>query len=132
MSTADKRMRKRGFTLIEALVSLVFVAVVSVAVMRAIVSTREAAGEAARRTEAEILMRSLLSQVFAADRAPFGTLRGQTRSFRWAIASTPGSIPIPGDPKDSRWRPERVKVEVGWGDNSRIAAETVRLVRATP
>jgi len=130
MSAADKRMSKRGFTLIEALVSLVFVAIVSVAVMRAIVSTREAAGEAARRTDAEILMRSLLAQVFAADRVPFGTLRGQTLSYRWAIASAPGYIPVPGEPKDSKWRPERVKVEVGWGANSHIAAETVRLVRA--
>lgn len=132
MNTADKRRRKRGFTLIEALVSLVFVAVVSVAVMRAIVSTREAAGEAARRTEAEILMRGLLAQVFTADRAPFGVLRGQTGSYRWAIAGAPGGVPIPGDPKDAKWRPERVKVEVGWGAQSYIAAETVRLVRVTP
>jgi prepilin-type N-terminal cleavage/methylation domain-containing protein len=131
MNAARKRTHRRGFTLIEALVSLVFVAIVSVALMRALVSTREAANETARRTDAEILMRALLAQVFAADRVPFGTLRGETRSYRWAIASMPASVPIPGDPPDSRWRPERVKVEVGWGANSHIAAETVRLVHAT-
>lgn len=132
MSAADKRKRRRGFTLIEALVSLVFVSIVSVAVMRAIVSTREAAFDAAQRTEAEILLRTLLAQVIAADRLPIGLLRGETGTYRWAIASVPGNIPIPGDPQELQWRPERVKVEVGWGAQSRIAAETVHLVRAGP
>ncbi len=129
---AAKRKHKRGFTLIEALVSLVFVGIVSVAIMRAIVSTREAAGEAARRTGGEILMRSLMAQVFTAERAPFGTLRGETQSYRWAIGSFPAGIPIPGEPQNSKWQPERIKVEVGWGANGRMAAETVRLVRVAP
>jgi prepilin-type N-terminal cleavage/methylation domain-containing protein len=129
---AAKRRHKRGFTLIEALVSLVFVGIVSVAIMRAIVSNREAAGEAARRTGAEILMRSLMAQVFTAERAPFGALRGEAQSYRWAISSFPAGISIHGEPQNSKWLPERIKVEVGWGANGRMAAETVRLVRVAP
>jgi prepilin-type N-terminal cleavage/methylation domain-containing protein len=129
MNVVRRPISARGFTLLEVLVSLAFVAIVSVALVRATVSSQQAAQEAERQAGAQIVLRSLLAQVVAAERVPFGVTRGATGSYRWTIAGTPTDAAGLPQRMGVEWTPERVAIEVNWGANGRLALDTLRLVR---
>jgi type II secretion system protein I len=84
---------RRGFTLIEVLVTLVFLAIVLPALMRGIGMTTQTADRAKKRTNATVLGQSKLAELAvsvstgqAQNGSSSGNFDGQWSAYRWEAA----------------------------------------------
>jgi len=118
-----------GFTIIEALIALVVVAV-SIVAIGSVMSTN---ARGVRALESHVALLQSAQTVFVTaipprkELAP-GTLSGQLRDFRWQVDIGPVGSDWVVEGADVAWIPELVKVRVRSPSGATVDLETVRLM----
>jgi general secretion pathway protein I len=118
-----------GFTIIEALIALVVVAV-SIVAIGSVMSTN---ARGVRALESHVALLQSAQTVFVTaipprkELAP-GTLSGQLRDFRWQIDIGPVGSDWVVEGADVAWIPELVKIRVRSPSGATVDLETVRLM----
>src|ERR1700753_2620456 len=138
----DDGDRRRGFTLVEALVALSLLLVFAVALSPVFSHGRRLLARGDGEIRAELLLRSLLTAEFdTAD--PQNSLReGESGRYRWRVAVEPFDAAALRQPSDDAAVSEdsasakalslfKVSARVSWGNGAVIAAESLRLGRTT-
>jgi general secretion pathway protein I len=119
-----------GFTIIEALIALVVVAV-SIVAIGSVMSTN---ARGVRALENHVALLQSAQTVFVTaipprkELAP-GTLSGQLRDFRWQVDIGPVGSDWVVEGADVAWIPELVKIRVRSPSGATVELETVRLMR---
>jgi prepilin-type N-terminal cleavage/methylation domain-containing protein len=120
--------KRAGFTLIEALVAmallLAFVAVLGPYLFHA----RRIMNNAERRTEAQILLRTLVNAPFDRSNLANAARSGEFNGLQWRIAATPMELDAAPSAKRS-WTAYRIAASVSFGAGQVVAAETVELAK---
>jgi prepilin-type N-terminal cleavage/methylation domain-containing protein len=145
LQSPRKAARKRGFTLIEALVALALVLAFAAALGPYMFHARRIMSGIDDRIAAQVLLRSLIDAPFERSKAPKTLREGETAGLRWRIRIEPMFVetlapprpqPIslrqPNDPapEEPGWAAFRVTASVSWGSGTSVSAETVRLGKA--
>ena len=118
-----------GFTIIEALIALVVVAV-SIVAIGSVMSTN---ARGVRALESHVALLQSAQTVFVTaiplrkELAP-GTLSGQLRDFRWQVDIGPVGSDWVVEGADVAWIPELVKIRVRSPSGATVELETVRLM----
>jgi general secretion pathway protein I len=118
-----------GFTIIEALIALVVVAV-SIVAIGSVMSTN---ARGVRALESHVALLQSAQTVFVTaiplrkELAP-GTLSGQLRDFRWQVDIGPVGSDWVVEGADVAWIPELVKIRVRSPSGATVDLETVRLM----
>lgn len=131
---------RRGFSLLEALVSLTVVLAFATALAPVLSQARRIVAGADDRVAAQILLRALLADPI--DPAGLNGLvrEGESEGLRWSVTAEPTAIaatfprgprPAATDPAPS-WAAYRVIGRVEWGQSQSVSAETVRLGKGAP
>jgi prepilin-type N-terminal cleavage/methylation domain-containing protein len=120
-----------GFTLLEALVALAVILAFAVVLGPHLSQARRIMADADGRVAAQVLLRSLLDAPF--DRSGVADLSrdGETAGLRWRVAFEPVAAAAPRAADRPTWQAYRVMASVAWGSDQVIAAETIRLRRAS-
>jgi prepilin-type N-terminal cleavage/methylation domain-containing protein len=123
----DRKQRRAGFTLLEALVALAVVLTFAVAIAPVLFQAKHIMSDAGNRVAAQALLRSLLDVPL--DRAAFinAAQEGKTAGLHWRIAAMPLHVDPAGGRQPASWVPYRIVASVSWGQEQTITAETVRL-----
>jgi prepilin-type N-terminal cleavage/methylation domain-containing protein len=127
----ERRARRAGFTLIEALVALALVLAFAAAVGPLMFQARRIMSGAEGRAAAHVLLRSLMEAPF--DRSALSQAhQGESQGLRWRVIAEPvfvGVLARRERKEGAAWMPVRVVGTVSWGAGQSLSAETLRLVR---
>src|SRR5262245_12717612 len=119
---------QQGFTLIEALVAIVVLALS----LSALLSTHNTALRGAtavdEHLQARLLAQSLLAQ-WSQSRRPQAPSKGQNGRFGWAASSAPFAGTGAPPQQSGDWALHQVTVTVTWAANRQIRLSTLRLLR---
>jgi prepilin-type N-terminal cleavage/methylation domain-containing protein len=123
--------RKRGFTLLEALVALALILAFAEVLGPYLYQARQIMINAEGRVAAQVLLRTLLDAPFDRTQLSEVSRDGETENgLHWNITTQPVAIDT-GGPRDRKsWKAVRVVVSVSSGGGQVITAETVRLAKA--
>jgi general secretion pathway protein I len=118
-----------GFTIIEALIALVVVAV-SIVAIGSVMSTN---ARGVRALESHVALLQSAQTVFTTSIPPRkelapGTLSGQLRDYRWQVDIGPVGSDWVVEGADVAWIPELVKIRVRSPSGATVDLETVRLM----
>jgi general secretion pathway protein I len=118
-----------GFTIIEALIALVVVAV-SIVAIGSVMSTN---ARGVRALESHVALLQSAQTVFTTSIPPRqelapGTLSGQLRDYRWQVDIGPVGSDWVVEGADVAWIPELVKIRVRSPSGATFDLETVRLM----
>jgi prepilin-type N-terminal cleavage/methylation domain-containing protein len=134
----EKKDRRAGFTLIEALVALALIAAFAGALGPHLHQSRSILTRGAGRVTADLLLRSLIEAPFDRSRGA-SVMAGSANGFEWRIAVEPiflgeSLFEEPTPAKDAaqapKWAAFRVNARVAWGEGQTVIAETIRLAKA--
>lgn len=123
-----------GFTLVEVLVSITVLAVVAIAIQRAVVVAANGTARADRIVAAEMVARTLLSGPLGtggdATRQKSGKMNGLFWSMRFAPLER-SFPPVASDGSVPNWAPVRVLISVARSPTEKpdINVQAIRLVR---
>jgi prepilin-type N-terminal cleavage/methylation domain-containing protein len=131
-SRPDKRRRRAGFTLLEALVAMALVLAFAATLGPHLSQARRIMDHAEGRVAAQIMLRSLLDAPFDRSDLEHASRRGEANGLRWSIVAGPATAVARGAQDQRAWRPYRVTVNVVWAGDQVISGETIRLGRPTP
>jgi prepilin-type N-terminal cleavage/methylation domain-containing protein len=123
----DRRSKRAGFSLIEALVALALVLAFAAALGPYLFQARRIIVQSDSRVAAHVLLRSLLDAPF--DRASLAdvTRAGEANGLRWRVATEPIVLDAGAAPDQASWSAYRVLAIVSWAPGQAVSAETVRL-----
>ena len=125
-----RRGAQQGFTLIEALVAIVVLALSLSALLSAHNAALRGASAIDEHLQARLLAQSLLAQ-WTVSRAPQAPSRGQSGRFAWAVSIVPfagdGGVP---QSQPGGWKLHQLTVTVAWPPNRRLELTTLRLLGA--
>lgn len=126
-STSDRRNKRGGFTLLEALVALALVAAFFATLAPFLFHARRLMNNAEKRIAAHILLRTLLNAPFdrfhLANTARAGTFNG----LHWRVVATPFAIDAAPSDRAQSWTAYRIVASVSAGPGQTMTAETIRL-----
>jgi prepilin-type N-terminal cleavage/methylation domain-containing protein len=137
-----RRDRRRGFTLIEALVALTILLAFAAALAPLMFQARRIIAGADDRIGAEILLRALLTDPIDPASVPGLAREGESAGLRWRIVAEPVEVVVPqphlpapapaAAPAEPpvKWSAYRLVASVQWGPGRVMSAETVRLGRS--
>lgn len=133
MTAAPRSAATAGFTLIEALVAFIVLAVLMVAVQRTVIASVDSSQRADLRVRAELVARKLITGPLAAGPGAMARQSGRMDGMDWSLQLTPATLSLPSAPPDqlgSVWTPVRLTVQVsdGMGRSGPLTAETIRLI----
>lgn len=129
-SNSTDAARKRGFTLLEALVALALILAFAEVLGPYLFQARQIMANAEGRVAAQVLLRTLLDAPFDRSQLADATRDGETNGLHWHIATQPIAIDT-GRPRErASWTAVRVVVSVSSGVGQVITAETIRLAKA--
>lgn len=123
-----------GFTLIEALIAFVVLALVTVTLQRGVIEARGGLMRAASRVGSESVLRTLMTGPLGPDVLAAGRLSGVLAGYAWtmtvkpldlALSSAESAAPTAG------WAPVRLKIEVD-EKKGRRSVEVIRLAKSAP
>lgn len=119
-----------GFTLIEALVAIVVLALSLSALLSAHNTALRGATAIDEHLQARLLAQSLLAQ-WSQTRQPQAPSKGQSGRFGWAVSIAPfAGTGAPPPQESGHWSLHDVTVTVTWAPNRHISLSTLRLLRA--
>jgi len=118
----DRIGRRRGFTLLEALVATFVVAILLVPVLRSVVASANAGRVADRQLAARLVLNRLLAALPMAGGKFIPNASGTDGPFTWTVAVTPGTVA-----KGASFVPYRVDASVSGDGGAPVSFETVRL-----
>jgi prepilin-type N-terminal cleavage/methylation domain-containing protein len=120
----------RGFTLLEALIAIVILAVSLSVLMPSHSAGLRALAVVDEHLQARLLAQSVLAE-WPHDRAlRAGTTRGSFERFAWTLSVAPLEDEQPQDTPVGGWVLYRLALVVSWGNNRRIELQTLRMGRA--
>jgi prepilin-type N-terminal cleavage/methylation domain-containing protein len=119
--------RKRGFTLLEALVALALILAFASVLGPYLFQSRQIMTNAEGRVAAQVLLRSLLDAPFDRSQLTNVSREGETGGLHWTIAAEP--IAIDTGRERPVWTGVRVIASVSSGGGQVISAETIRLAK---
>jgi prepilin-type N-terminal cleavage/methylation domain-containing protein len=126
-SSSTSADRKRGFTLLEALVALALILAFASVLGPYLFQSRQIMANAEGRVAAQVLLRSLLDAPFDRSQLAKASREGETGGLHWNIAAEP--IAIDTGRERPVWTAVRVVASVSSGAGQTISAETVRLAK---
>jgi prepilin-type N-terminal cleavage/methylation domain-containing protein len=123
--------RKRGFTLLEALVALALILAFAEVLGPYLYQARQIMTNAEGRVAAQVLLRTLLDAPFDRTQLSEVSREGDTEDgLHWHIATQPVAIDTGGQSDRASWKAVRVVVSVSSGGGQVITGETLRLAKA--
>jgi prepilin-type N-terminal cleavage/methylation domain-containing protein len=129
-NSADAR-RKRGFTLLEALVALALILAFAEVLAPYLYQARQIMVNAEGRVAAQVLLRTILEAPFDRTQLSEVSRDGETDDgLHWHIATEPVAIDTGGARDRESWKAVRVVASVWSGGGQVITAETIRLAKA--
>jgi prepilin-type N-terminal cleavage/methylation domain-containing protein len=126
-SSSTSADRKRGFTLLEALVALALILAFASVLGPYLFQSRQIMANAEGRVAAQVLLRSLLDAPFDRSQLAKASREGETGGLHWNIAAEP--IAIDTGRERPVWTAVRIVASVSSGAGQTISAETVRLAK---
>jgi|SRR5580704_4521119 prepilin-type N-terminal cleavage/methylation domain-containing protein len=126
-SSSTSADRKRGFTLLEALVALALILAFASVLGPYLFQSRQIMANAEGRVAAQVLLRSLLDAPFDRSQLAKASREGETGGLHWNIAAKP--IAIDTGRERPAWTAVRIVASVSSGAGLTISAETVRLAK---
>jgi prepilin-type N-terminal cleavage/methylation domain-containing protein len=118
--------RKRGFTLLEALVALALILAFASVLGPYLFHSRQIMANAESRVAAQVLLRTLLDAPFDRSQLRNASREGETGGLHWQIAAQP--IAIDTGRERPSWTAVRIVASVSSGGQM-MTAETVRLAK---
>lgn len=122
--------RKRGFTLLEALVALALILAFAEVLGPYLYQARQIMVNAEGRVAAQVLLRTLLDAPFDRTQLSEVSREGEMDGLHWHIATQPVAIDTGGPRDRESWKAVRVVVSVSSGGGQVITGETIRLAKA--
>jgi prepilin-type N-terminal cleavage/methylation domain-containing protein len=124
--------RKRGFTLLEALVSLALILAFAEVLGPYLYQARQIMINAEGRVAAQALLRTILDAPFDRTQLAEVSRDGETDDgLHWNITTQPVAIDTGGShDQGASWKAVRVIVSVSSGSGQVITGETIRLAKA--
>ena len=126
-SSSTSADRKRGFTLLEALVALALILAFASVLGPYLFQSRQIMANAEGRVAAQVLLRSLLDAPFDRSQLAKASREGEAGGLHWNIAAKP--IAIDTGHERPVWTAVRIVASVSSGAGQTISAETVRLAK---
>jgi prepilin-type N-terminal cleavage/methylation domain-containing protein len=123
--------RKRGFTLLEALVALALILAFAEVLGPYLYQARQIMVNAEGRVAAQALLRSILDAPFDRTQLAEVSRDGETEDgLHWNITTQPVAIATGGSHDQESWKAVRVIVSVSSGGGQVVTGETIRLAKA--
>jgi prepilin-type N-terminal cleavage/methylation domain-containing protein len=123
--------RKRGFTLLEALVALALILAFAEVLGPYLYQARQIMVNAEGRVAAQALLRSILDAPFDRTQLAEVSRDGETEDgLHWNITTQPVAIDTGGSHDQESWKAVRVIVSVSSGGGQVVTGETIRLAKA--
>lgn len=126
-SSSDGCSRRRGFTLLEALVALALISAFFATLAPFLFHARRIMDNAENRVAAHILLRTLLNAPFDRFHLANAARSGIFHGLRWRIAAKPFAIDAAPSGAAQSWTAYRIVASVSAGHGQIITAETIRL-----
>jgi prepilin-type N-terminal cleavage/methylation domain-containing protein len=122
--------RRRGFTLLEALVALALLLAFAEVLGPYLYQARQIMANSEGRVAAQVLLRTLLDAPFDRTQLSEVSRDGETEDgLHWNITTQPVVINTGGSHDSESWKAVRVTVSVSSGGGQVITGETVRLAK---
>jgi general secretion pathway protein I len=129
MRRRRRRGGARGFTLIEALVAIVILALALSVLLSAHSGGLRGAAALDEHLQARLLAQSLLAE-WSRHRVPRPPSQGQSGRFTWAVSVAPYAGPGgPPQAESAPWMLHQLTVTVAWPPGRRVELATLRLLR---
>lgn len=132
--TSHRSSSRSGFTLVEVLVSITILAVVAIAIQRAVVIAVNGTARADRNVAAEMVARTLLTGPLGTGNDATKPNSGQMNGFYWTTRFAPLSRFLASTASDGsapKWAPMQMTVTVARSPTGKpyIEVQTIRLIR---
>ena len=131
-SLASRCKDRDGFTMIEVLVAFVVLAIGTLAIQRAIVTSATGTARVEARLGAELVARTLMTAPLGAGDSVLQPRSGTMNGYRWTLRFSDVELPFAAvnarDGKRARWVPFRMLVSVSGPHGVDLTIETLRLV----
>jgi prepilin-type N-terminal cleavage/methylation domain-containing protein len=126
-SKSDCGARRRGFTLLEALVALALVSAFFATLAPFLFHARRIMDHAESRVAAHILLRTLLNAPFDRFHLANTAREGVFNGLRWRIVAKPFAADTASSDAAHSWTAYRIVATVSAGPGQIMTAETIRL-----
>jgi prepilin-type N-terminal cleavage/methylation domain-containing protein len=126
-SSSNCGTKRRGFTLLEALVALALVSAFFATLAPFLYHSRRIMDNAESRVAAHILLRTLLNAPFDRSHLANTARGGVFNGLRWRIVAKPFAIDAAPSDAAQSWMAYRIVASVSAGPGQIITAETIRL-----
>ncbi len=118
---------QRGFTLLEALVTLAIVLMIAAALGPFLFEARQITRDAEQRVAAQNLLRGLLENPLRRPNLENPLQEGETAGLQWRLVAEPMVIDSRPTTEPPRWVAFRIVASVSWAPGRFATGETVRL-----
>ncbi len=123
----DRKGKRGGFTLLEALVALAVVVAFAAVLAPMMSQARRIVFNAEPRVAAQGILRSLMDPPLRRSNLTATSREGETAGLRWRVVVRPiflDALPPPSQGQ-TRWMAFRVNGTVAWGPDQAVSAESI-------
>ena len=125
---SDRRRSSAGFTLLEALIAVVVLALMLGALLPSFGAGVRHAASLDDALRARLLAQSILSEATQGRRLPDGVTRGSFDIFAWDLTVAPLRTESIGDLGHEQWGLRRLDVRVSWPPRHQVVLTTARVM----